>query len=151
VAFALGSAWACASASLGCRKSGVDCVPPPVSAVVCPEAGAPSFTNDVYPNVFAQVCNSCHSLGGQEPSMPFSTYQQIYGKNGAEAQEIFNQVFESCLMPPSNATEPFSMSERQTLLEWLACGAPDDSPASDSPPSDSPPGGGPAGDAAAGD
>lgn len=62
--------------------------------------------------------------------MPLTSYAQIYGKNGAEAREIFNQVFESCLMPPSNAPEMLSGSQRQTLLDWYACGLPD-SPAVD--------------------
>jgi hypothetical protein len=34
-------------------------------------------------------------------------------------------------MPPSNAPEPLTEGERQTLLDWFACGAIDDSPAVD--------------------
>jgi len=113
----------------GCKPSGVACTPPP-SNLVCPEAGAPSFADDVYPHVFAPVCGNCHAPGGQEASRPLTSYQQIYGTDGNEAREIFNQVFLSCLMPPSNAPVPLTEAERQTLLDWFACGALD-SPSAD--------------------
>jgi len=119
-----------ALSAAGCKKSGVDCVPPPAN-LVCPEAGAPSFAGDVYPNVFVPVCNNCHAPGGAEANRPLTSYQLIYGTNGTEARSIFNQVFESCLMPPGNAPEPLTDTERQTLLDWFACGALDDSPSVD--------------------
>jgi hypothetical protein len=121
---------ALALASFACRKSGVECTPPPADPV-CPEAGAPSFSGDVFPNVFVPVCDNCHAPGQTEASMPLTSYAQIYGSNGTEAREIFNQVFESCLMPPSNAPVPLTDGERQTLLDWFACGALDDSPSVD--------------------
>ncbi len=128
---------ALALASFGCQKSGaVDCMPPPV--VACPDGGGPSFEDDVYPNVFAPDCASCHSPTGVEPNSPLTNYQQIYGPGGNEAREIYNQVLENCLMPPGNGPEPLSEPQRQTLLLWYACGALD-SPA------------GPAGDAGASD
>ena len=115
----------------GCRKTpAVDCTPPP-AVLVCPDGGSgPDFATVVYPQVFAAVCANCHAPGQTESSMPLTSYAQIYGKNGSEAQEIFNQVFESCLMPPSNATAPLTDGGRQTLLDWFACGA-KDSPAPD--------------------
>ena len=123
--------------SFACRKSSVDCTPPP-AVLTCPEAGSPSFAGDVLPNVFVPVCENCHAPGQVEASIPLTNYQQIYGSTsgssaGSEAKEIFNQVFESCLMPPSNTPVPLDDDERQILLDWFACGAPD-SPAS--PPSD---------------
>ena len=106
---------ALAASSAGCQKSAaVDCPPPP--PLVCPDGGAPSFAGDVYPNVIEPVCGNCHKPGGQEPTMPFLTYQQIYGQNGSEAHEIYTQVFASCLMPPSNAPAPLTDAGRQTLV-----------------------------------
>lgn len=112
-----------------CKKSGVECTPPPANPV-CPDGGAPSFA-DVYQTVFSPVCGNCHAPDASEAVMPLTSYAQIYGTNGTEAREIFNQVFESCLMPPSNALEPLTEGERQTLLDWFACGALDDSPSVD--------------------
>jgi hypothetical protein len=134
----------------GCKKSGegVAC-DPPVNPT-CPGV-SPSFANDVYPNVIRPFCAvPCHSSIGQEYSMPLTTYQQVYGQNGQEAGEIFTQVFENCLMPPSNAAQltagdgdagtgdaaagtgdaaagtgnAADTNPRQTLLDWLTCGAP---------------------------
>jgi hypothetical protein len=119
-----------------CKKSGdgVACDPP--MNPTCPGV-APSFANDVYPNVFVPFCVSCHSSIGVEFGTPLTTYEQIYGQNGQEAGEIFTQVFENCLMPPSNAPAQLTdgdgdggmgdaeaANSRQTLLDWLTCGAP---------------------------
>ena|ERR1022692_1984647 len=127
-------AWTLIAALAGCKKSdGIVC-DPPVNPT-CPAAGAPSFANDVYPNVFVPFCVSCHSSIGLESGRPLTTYSQIYGQNGVEAGAIFTQVFENCLMPPSNAPAQLtdadadggdgaSTAARQTLLDWLVCGAP---------------------------
>lgn len=112
---------------LGCRKAAVDC---PAVTVACPEAGVPSFEGDVYPNVIMPICGRCHSGdGGEAQSHPLTTYQQIYGKDGVVAGEIRTQV-QSCQMPPPGEPEVLSDDERQLLLGWIGCGAPD-SPATD--------------------
>jgi uncharacterized membrane protein len=124
---------ALALATFGCRKSSVDCTQPP--AVACPDGGGPSFVGDVLP-IFKQVCESCHAPDSSEVETPFLTnYRQIYGPTsgasaGAEATEIRAQVFENCSMPPATATVALTDDQRQTLLVWFACGAPD-SPAID--------------------
>jgi hypothetical protein len=132
------AALACAgmliAALAGCKKTDAVMCDPPVNPT-CPGV-SPSFASDVYPNVFVPFCVSCHSATGVEPSMPLTSYQQIYGPMGAEAQRIFTQVFEDCLMPPSNAPAQFSDGDadvgdasasaaRQSLLDWLTCGAQD--------------------------
>jgi len=112
---------ALAVASFGCRKSGVECMPPPV--VACPDGGGPSFEGDVLP-IFHAVCNSCHAPEAPEVTVPYLTdYQQIHG--AVEAHEIVTQVFDDCAMPPANAPVPLSDDQRQTLFLWLSCGAPD--------------------------
>ncbi|MES1208180.1 MAG: hypothetical protein ABUS79_19770 [Pseudomonadota bacterium] len=90
----------------------------------CPDA-IPSFARDVYPNVFALSCVRCHSPTGEEPKTPLTSYQDIYGTGGAEAREIYFQVFEACLMPPPSAPEQLFDGQRQKLLDWFGCGAPD--------------------------
>jgi hypothetical protein len=115
---------ALALAPLACHQTAVYCPPPPTSG--CPDGGGPSFAGDVYPNVIQPVCVGCHSPDGGESSKPFLTYQQIYGKGGTEAETIRTRVFYQCSMPPSNAPEPLTDGGRQTLWEWIACGAPND-------------------------
>ena len=113
-------------AAVGCHKeAAVDCPPPPTSG--CPDGGGPSFA-DVYQSVLHPVCDNCHSPDGGEPSMPLITYQQVYGKNGDEIRQIRNQVFYQCLMPPSNALQPLADGGREILWDWIACGAPNNSP-----------------------
>ena len=122
--------WALMSVFAGCKEtpSGIACMPP--QNPTC-SGTAPSFSTDVNPNVFMAFCVTCHSPTGVEPSMPLTSYQQIYGANGQEATEIFTQVFENCMMPPSNAPAQLAdadggdaLGPRQTLLDWLVCGAP---------------------------
>ncbi|HSY41676.1 MAG TPA: hypothetical protein VLA79_19185 [Polyangia bacterium] len=125
---------ALALASFGCKKSGVECMPPPVPVVACPDGGGPSFVTDVLP-IFQRVCDNCHSpdAPAADQETPFLTnYQQIYGPRGSEAGAINVQVFDNCSMPmpPADAPVPLTADQRQTLLAWLACGAPD-SPAAD--------------------
>jgi hypothetical protein len=126
-------------ALFGCRKSAVECMPPP-AVLVCPEAGSPSFVNDVLPRVFIPVCDNCHAPGQVEGSRPLTNYQEIHGPTGGpnaglEGNAVFTQVFENCWMPPSNAPIPLDDDERQLLLDWFACGAPD-SPSLDAGASD---------------
>jgi uncharacterized membrane protein len=113
---------ALALVAVGCHTAAFDC--PAAAPLVCPDGGGPSFS-DVYQNVIAPVCDRCHSPGGQEAVMPLTTYQQVYGKNGAEASSIRNQI-QSCLMPPPNQPEVLTDDGRQLLLAWIACGAPND-------------------------
>jgi hypothetical protein len=94
--------------------------------VACPDAGAPSF-DAVFTNVISPLCDRCHVPGGQEAVMPLQTYQQVYGKNGAEAISIRTQV-EACRMPPPGGPEVLTDDQRQLLLTWLACGAPNNPP-----------------------
>jgi hypothetical protein len=117
---------AVALVSVGCQKSEVECVSPPV--VACPDGGGPSFEGDVLP-IFKNVCDNCHApdAPGADRETPYLTnYQQIYGPKGSEVGAISFQIFDNCSMPmpPSDAPVPLRADQRQTLLVWLACGAP---------------------------
>lgn len=115
---------ALAALTLGCRKEAVDCTPPPYVLPV-PDA-CPSFTQ-VFNDVFVPVCDNCHAPKQTEASIPLTTYAQIHGR----LSSIFPDVFDACNMPPSNAPVPLTVDERQLLLDWFACGALNDSPATD--------------------
>jgi uncharacterized membrane protein len=75
----------------------------------------------VQPQVFQVSCVPCHNPTGQEPQISFTSYQQIE----VWAGPIHSQVFEACAMPPAGATQTLTDPQRQMLLDWLACGAPD--------------------------
>jgi uncharacterized membrane protein len=111
---------ALAVSAFGCGSSGGSCTAP--ENPTCP-ATPPSFAGAVFPDVIGPYCASCHSPSGVDTGTELVTYDEIYGKNGSEAAEIYNQVFESCLMPPAGSPA-LPAADRQQLLDWLACGAP---------------------------
>jgi len=82
----------------------------------CPDP-APSYRNQVA-GVIANRCLSCHSPGGQEASMPFTSYQAVFNSRGL----ILDQVYH-CVMPPAGNPAP-DAQERALLFGWLLCGAP---------------------------
>ena len=107
---------ACSSSSAG---GGVSC---PTLSTDCPSV-PPDWTTDVQP-LIATYCFQCHGEGGIEQSQfDYTTYAGVY-KNRAE---MLTQVYE-CAMPPYDASPPTaafpSAQDRQTLVAWLACGAP---------------------------
>jgi hypothetical protein len=78
---------------------------------------APSYQTTVSP-IFNAYCLTCHSSGGQESSLPLGSYEEIYSIRS----EVLDQIY-SCRMPLSGQPTP-TTSERQLLLQWLVCGAP---------------------------
>lgn len=88
----------------------------------CP-ATPPSWQNDVQP-LIVTYCLTCHSDGGVAPStFDYTSYQGVF-KNRAE---MLTQIYQ-CLMPLAGASPPAAQpdpTERQTLVSWLVCGAPE--------------------------
>ncbi|HET6982969.1 MAG TPA: hypothetical protein VFI53_12560 [Myxococcaceae bacterium] len=97
----------------GPRTSG-DC--PNDLPASCPSP-SPSYQTTVAPIINLR-CVTCHSPGGQEASRPLQTYSQVYSERSA----VLNQVY-ACNMPPGSAAQP-TEQEREALLGWLVCGAP---------------------------
>jgi hypothetical protein len=84
----------------------------------CPSL-APSWMNDVQ-GIINHRCSPCHVPGGVEfPRVDLSTYAKVHQSFGA----ILSNVY-ACVMPPPDAEAP-TPAERQALLEWLVCMAPD--------------------------
>ena len=105
----------------GCHSTPppASCPPAPVDPP-CPDA-KPSF-DDVYQNVFLPTCVlRCHEPGGLDSGHPLMSYQQVQ----ANAGEIYSQVFQNCWMPPPGQPEVLTEQQRQKLLDWFGCGAPD--------------------------
>jgi hypothetical protein len=80
---------------------------------VCPTP-TPSFKDSVLP-ALADKCQACHSTNG----FPFDTYAHVY----KERITMLTRVA-GCRMPPACAPQPTS-DQRQAILGWLKCGAPD--------------------------
>jgi len=91
---------------------------PAQSMPTCPPT-PPSFSGQV-DAIIQGWCSNCHAPGGTEPGRPYTTYAEI--KN-APPISMATQVL-SCLMPPAGYPQ-LSDADKQALLEWIACGAPD--------------------------
>jgi uncharacterized membrane protein len=84
----------------------------------CPP-NSPSYQADVAP-ILAARCTTCHSPGGAGSPFDFTTYASVF----ADRSPMLNQVY-ACNMPPKGAAG-LGQAERQMLLAWLVCGAPND-------------------------
>jgi uncharacterized membrane protein len=82
----------------------------------CPSP-APTYA-DVAP-ILAKRCASCHAPNGQEKGLPLTTYADVKAEQG----DVLDQLYE-CRMPPATAQPP-TTSEREQLLQWLVCDAPE--------------------------
>lgn len=118
VASACGAFAACSPSSPGSDGGGVSC--PPLdndTPDVCP-----SWSGQIE-GLVATYCLRCHGEGGIEVSaFDFSTYTKVH----AQFTAMITQVNE-CTMPPWDASPPADQptpAERQALLSWLACAAP---------------------------
>jgi hypothetical protein len=104
--------------STGSAPIGVDAGVCEAVATDCP-ATPPSWSNDVEP-LITRYCWQCHGDGGiEQSSRDFSTYQGVYANRVA----IQTQVL-SCAMPEPDAGAQPTSAERQTIVEWVACGGP---------------------------
>jgi hypothetical protein len=94
----------------------------PTLSSTCPPQ-PPSWENDVQP-IFRKNCAECHGQGGDEQGAFDSTsYEGAF----AGRSEI-GQVMVNCFMPPATPSSPaavLSATQRQTVLSWVACNAPD--------------------------
>jgi hypothetical protein len=81
----------------------------------CPSP-IPSYATDIVP-IFDEKCNNCH-VGGTGP-WPLTDYESVHDWKVQILQDI-----ESCTMPPLDGGTTLSAEERETVLGWLVCGAP---------------------------
>jgi uncharacterized membrane protein len=96
-------------------STGVSC--PNDRPDACP-ATPPSYSGQVEA-IIASRCLPCHGPGGVEfAAKPEATYPEVK----AAAIDMYSQVLD-CVMPLADAGQP-TPAERQALLEWFACGAP---------------------------
>ena len=91
--------------------------PPPDRSHGCEPA--PTYAADVAP-ILAAACTRCHAPGGAAEGDDLTTAAGVHRKGST----VLTQV-QSCLMPPAAAERPLTAAERDTLVRWFACGAPD--------------------------
>jgi hypothetical protein len=76
--------------------------------------------------IIQSTCVPCHGPGGVEANRPYVTYEDM--KKYGPFVTMYSQVL-GCLMP--EPPQALTTAERQRLLEWFACGEPDDRAAPD--------------------
>lgn len=93
----------------------------PLTVFTSCQAPTPSFSKDVQP-IIDRSCAPCHLPGGVSASTghDFSTYAVVYGQKAT-----IKGFVESCMMPLSGGDSPLSTADGNKLLDWIACGAPD--------------------------
>lgn len=96
--------------------AGVSACPRDLPAA-CPSP-EPSWDGGVQA-IFEAKCVPCHQPGGLAFDRPFTTYAGVHKIFG----DVLSQVY-SCYMPPPDAGA-LNPAQRQAMLGWLVCGAPD--------------------------
>ncbi len=86
------------------------------SAVGCP-ASAPSYKAEIS-TIIGMRCAPCHTPGGLAQP-PFNNYFNTFIPRAEMTETV-----RSCVMPPSCAPQ-LTPDERQKLLQWLVCDAPE--------------------------
>jgi hypothetical protein len=82
----------------------------------CPSP-MPSYATDVVP-ILEATCNGCHT-GGDGP-WPLTNHADVLHWRAQVLAELAG-----CTMPPPTGTPQLTARERETLIDWLVCGAPE--------------------------
>jgi hypothetical protein len=81
-------------------------------------ANISSYRLEIAP-ILEQRCLGCHFPGNTQSGNVLEDYADVF----RQRQTVLSRIY-SCVMPPAEAP-PLTSSERQALLEWFVCGAPD--------------------------
>jgi hypothetical protein len=103
--------------SNGGSSSGRDCPSDLPRSADC-DANVPSYQLEVGP-IIEQRCRGCHFPGNTQSGDVFEEHADLFGQR----QTVLTRIY-ACVMPPAGAP-PLLPDERQTLLQWFVCGAPD--------------------------
>jgi hypothetical protein len=119
-------------------------LPAPVAALPPEPPFNPSHPNSGLPAdvdaVLAAKCRRCHTSPARNGApFPLYTWDDTRGTHHGHPIHVrIGQVVQNGFMPiliPANpAVEPLTNDEKQTLLAWVAAGAPSASPSATSPP-----------------
>jgi hypothetical protein len=85
----------------------------------------PSFSTDVEPSFLNVFCSSCHGPGEPENSLfDCSSYAGVSTNLSTMPGTLYDFV-STDQMPPSYAAMIPTQAQREVLLNWINCGAPD--------------------------
>ncbi len=102
--------------SAGGSSSSAECPSDLPDGEAC-DSRVPSYQLDVAP-IVDRRCGGCHYPGNASGDV-FVEQADLY----ARRQTVLTRIY-ACAMPPEGAA-PLTAEERQVLLEWFVCGAPD--------------------------
>jgi uncharacterized membrane protein len=118
-------ALSCGALASGCSGAdGADANPPAEAScprdlpsdMGCPDA-APSYASVVAP-ILEQRCQGCHYPQNPFSSVVLNEYERVLAARRTALTLVY-----SCSMPPAEGM-PLLAEERQVLMKWLVCGAP---------------------------
>ena len=102
--------------------SPLGCGQPTDSTCPADEQGACSATALTYDTgigeLLSERCSPCHAADGVEAVRILTDYRHVFGQRTGIGTQLV-----ACAMPPVGAP-PLSSSERQQILDWLTCRAP---------------------------
>jgi len=82
----------------------------------CPTS-APSYSGEIQ-GIISERCLGCHYPGNKNSEQVLDTYDDVHGSLTTVEKEVYR-----CDMPPAGEPQ-LTSDERQALLAWLVCGAP---------------------------
>jgi hypothetical protein len=94
--------------------------PTPAPSFQMESGGQPSINDTI--QAYCAV-SACHAPGGQEASVPFQTYAQIFSATQNPMTSFIGQL-SNCIMPPKGNPQP-PIADLAALMAWVVCGAPD--------------------------
>jgi hypothetical protein len=115
------AAFACSNSGQGSADVTATCTV--IDASTTCNTPMPSYQNDIVP-ILNVSCNApCHSNESSGP-WPLTAYDDVL-----DWASIIQNDVATCAMPPAAdagnpSNGPLTDSERNTLLNWIACGAP---------------------------
>ena len=102
--------------------SPLGCGQPSDSVCSTAEQGACSATALTYDTGIGELlterCSPCHATDGVEAVRVLTDYRHVFGQRTGIGTQLV-----ACVMPPAGAPT-LSSTERQQILDWLTCGAP---------------------------
>lgn len=82
----------------------------------CPTS-APSYSGEIQ-GIISERCLACHYPGNKNSEQVLATYDDVHASLTTVEKEVYR-----CDMPPAGEPQ-LTSDERQALLAWLVCGAP---------------------------